>query len=293
MNILSFDIEEWYLEKELWGGRKEEFDTYDRILDEILDLLDEKNIKATFFCLGKIATDFPEIIKRIHSKNHEIGCHSHTHTWINKMTPSEFRKDTQEAVFALEDLIGEKVVSYRAPAFSICETNKWAFEILAECGIKNDASIFPGSRDFGGFPSFKAQKPIKVIYEDVSINEFPITLKILPVINQSMAYSGGGYFRILPYRIINNFLAKSQYTMCYFHILDLMSERTKMMSKSDYEKYFKESGPLSKRVIRYLKTNIGRKNTMSKLKKIISLYPFVSIKEFCETNKIIDSIFLY
>ena len=79
MNILSFDIEEWYIEKKFSGGRQERYQEFDRYLKLILDTLYENNTKATFFCLGKMATDFPEVIKLIANKGHEIGCHSDEH----------------------------------------------------------------------------------------------------------------------------------------------------------------------------------------------------------------------
>ena len=70
------------------------------------------------------------------------------------MTRDEVLEDTCLAVNALEQCIGKKVKSYRAPAFSVGKDNQWVFEILAQCGIENDSSVFPASRDFGGFPDF-------------------------------------------------------------------------------------------------------------------------------------------
>ena len=49
MRVLSFDIEEWYIEKHFKGGRKEKYCQYDKLLDWILDILDKSNSKATFF----------------------------------------------------------------------------------------------------------------------------------------------------------------------------------------------------------------------------------------------------
>ena len=142
MNILTFDIEEWFLEKNYFGNRQEKYQAFDLYLNQILDKLEREQKKATFFCLGGMAREFPEVVRRIADKGHEIGCHSDQHVWITKLTEEEFRTDTISAIDALEQCIGEKVLSYRAPAFSIGNSNKWAFEILAECGIERDASIF-------------------------------------------------------------------------------------------------------------------------------------------------------
>lgn len=292
MNILSFDIEEWYTEKTSGVLVQKKYDELERILNLILEVLERKNTKVTFFCLGKIAEEFPEIIRLIASKGHEIGCHSHTHTWVNKISPEEFRKDTQMAVDAISNVSGKPVKSYRAPAFSICETNKWAFEVLAESGIENDASVFPDSRDFGGFPSFTEQRPVKVNYNGIEINEFPIPLGTLPVIKKRLAFSGGGYFRLLPFPLIKQMMAKSDYNMCYFHIGDLLTEKSKMLSRNEYEDYFKEAGPLHKRLMRYFKSNIGRSSSLNNLLKLLESFEFCSIEEYNVKNKIEQRLIL-
>lgn len=289
MNILSFDIEEWVLEKEHFGNRKEKYAEFDRIIDHILELLEKNNQSATFFCLGKMAIDFPHVVKKIQAHNHEIGSHSHAHKWINKMPPDEFREDTKLAVNALEDLVGQKVKSFRAPAFSVGESNKWAFEILAEFGIENDASIFPGVRDLGGFPSFSEEKPCIVVYNGIQINEFPIPLYTIPVLHKQIAYSGGGYFRLLPLPLVIRQMKCSDYNMCYFHIGDLLMDKNKLMNRREFEKYYKESGPIYKRLIRYYKTNIGRGQAMKHLEKLIQSFLFVSIENYNNTN-ILDKV---
>lgn len=284
MNILTFDIEEWSLEKDYFGGHKEKYAEFDRLLDHILEQLNTHKIKATFFCLGKIAIDFPNVIKKIESEGHEIGSHSYAHKWINKMSPAEFREDTKQAISAIEELTGKKVRSFRAPAFSIGESNKWAFEILHEFGIENDASIFPGVRDFGGFPNFTEQKPCIVEYDGIMINEFPIPLYSLPILHKQIAYSGGGYFRLLPLSFVLRQMKKSEYNMCYFHIEDLLTEKAPFMNKAEFEEYFKESGTMTKRIARYLKSNIGRSNALNNLEALIKLFRFTSIFDYLQNN---------
>ena len=240
MNILTFDIEEWYLEKTYHGDRPMRYREFDDYLNRILEILEQREIKATFFCLGKLATDFPYVVKHIAEKGHEIGCHSNTHRWLNKMTRKEVLDDTKTAVDALEQCVGHKVKSYRAPAFSIGDSNKWAFEVLAECGIERDASVFPLARDFGGFSQFKEHVPSSVSFQGVTIKEFPIpTAKLL---GKEVAYSGGGYFRFFPLRFIKKQIKKEDYNMTYFHIGDLMPEMTRLQSREEYETYFKEQG---------------------------------------------------
>lgn len=277
MNILSYDIEEWYIEKKFSGNRTEKYIEYDRYLNAILDKLDACETKATFFCLGKIATDFPYVIKNISSRGHEIGCHSNEHLWLTQMTPEQLKKDTHDAISALEDVCGQKVVSYRAPAFSIGQNNKWAIEILAEEGIERDASIFPAQRDFGGFASFPTDNPTKISYNGITLKEFPICLTKL--MGKEIAYSGGGYFRFFPFKFIQNRILKSQYIMTYFHIGDLLHQKEGIMSRKEYETYFKESGTLQNRLIRYVKSNLGTKGAFDKMNRLIENNDFISLKE--------------
>lgn len=118
---------------------------------------------------SRLATDFPQVVREIAKRGHEVGCHSNEHTWLNKMTEEELRRDTTEAVKALQDVSGQKVVSFRAPAFSITTENKWAVNVLADCGIESDASIFPTSRDFGGYRGFPQDTPCIIRHEGATL----------------------------------------------------------------------------------------------------------------------------
>lgn len=283
MNILTFDIEEWALAKAGGYGTSEKFAEYDAFLDRILDGLDSRNIKATFFCTGLMAQDFPQVVKLIQSRGHEIGCHSNHHTWMNKMTEAEAKEDTHAAVDALEQCIGQKVLSYRAPAFSIGENNKWMFEVLAGECINVDSSVFPAARDYGGFPSFQEQVPCTIKYAGISLKEYPIN--ITSILGKKVAYSGGGYFRFFPLDFVRGKMAKSNYTMCYFHINDLLPEIGGVPSREAYESYFKEPGTLKNRYMRYIKANLGKKSAWGKLEKLIKTESFMNIEQ---SNVLID-----
>lgn len=277
MNILTFDIEEWYIEKTFKGDRKEKYSELDLVLNNILDILDEINYKATFFCLGELARSFPWVVQTISQRGHEIGCHSNKHHWLSKLTRKELAEDTRQAIDSLEQCVGKKVVSYRAPAFSIGESNKWAFEVLKECGIERDASVFPAVRDFGGFTSFNQKVPTIVKFEGRSIKEFPISTT--NILGSEIAFSGGGYFRFFPYTYISRMMERQSYTMTYFHIWDLIPETKNLMSRVEYEEYFKENGNLFNRYKRYVKSNLGTKGAFEKLLKLMKNKEFVSLDE--------------
>lgn len=277
MNILTFDIEEWYLEKVYFGDHKERYAEYDRYLDCILDVLDERGFKGTFFCVGGLGKYFPEVVKKIEARGHEIGCHSYQHTWLNKMSREEAMEDTRKAVDTLEQCIGKKVKSYRAPAFSIGKINKWAFDVLAECGITRDASVYPAERDFGGFSEFGHKSPTMVFGTHSQMKEFPIcTIKKL---GKEFAFSGGGYFRFFPLSFVRKEMSKLDYNMTYFHIGDLVPVVPNVMTKEEYESYFKQPGTLKNRYIRYVKSNLGSKGAFEKMIKLIKSEEFVNLEQ--------------
>ena len=121
MNILTFDTEEWYFEKNVHGGRDWKYKQLDELLDRLLPALDRRGLKATFFCLGKMATDYPYVVKKIHAAGHEIGCHSHVHTWMNKLTPdqlSDLQKDYPLGLGQPSDIA-------RVIAFLLREDSRW------------------------------------------------------------------------------------------------------------------------------------------------------------------------
>lgn len=275
MKILTFDVEEWFLEF-CRCGRTEKYGEYDKYLNAILEKLNEQSLKATFFCVGEMGRLFPDVVKKIHMDGHEIGCHSNIHTWLNKMVVKECREDTRKAVDSLEQCIGEKVKSYRAPAFSIGNSNKWAFEVLAECGIIRDASVFPAVRDFGGFVEFGYNRPTMVYSDNCQLKEFPIcTTKIM---GKEIAYSGGGYFRFFPLHYVKWQMSKSKYNMTYFHIRDLIPEKGGVMTRKEYEEYFKEPGTLKNRYLRFFKSNVGKKSAFDKMMKLIESEDFVNLE---------------
>lgn len=236
MNILTIDIEEWYLyELYLKGGKDYYLPIIKSYLDQILDLLDETSTKATFFCLGIIARTDPGIIKQIIARGHEIGCHSDKHIVLNKMTPAVFKEDTLRAIDSLQQIVGKKIEMYRAPAFSISEKTIWALELLIEQGVKFDSSIFPAKHSAGGFAACNLSKPGIIVTKSGIIKEFPINY--IEFVKRIM-FSGGGYFRLLPYPIIKKFTLDSDYNMAYFHIRDFDSKQKKVRSLKYFQSYY-------------------------------------------------------
>lgn len=266
MNILTYDIEEWFhiLDHDSTQTEKE-WNSFDsRIhqnMERIFNQLDRNNQKATFFCVGWIAEKYPEVVKDILNRGYEIGSHTRMHQLVYTQKPQDFKKDVEHSIKTLQDLSGQKVKYFRAPGFSITEENKWAFEILTEIGIEIDCSVFPAARAHGGFPSYVEPKPSIIKYNGISLKELPINYST--VFAQPIIFSGGGYFRLIPYGLIKRWTQKSSYVMTYFHPRDFDAGQPviKDLSKA-----------------RTFKSYVGIKGAEEKLDKWLHDFKFIDLR---------------
>ena len=270
MNILTFDIEDWYNCDYLSGDfnwDKHEVRIYDGV-GRILDELEERELKATFFCLGWIAEKHPEIITKIYEKGHHIGCHSYQHELAFRFDKKGFKSDTEKAKKLIEDLIGVPVDAYRAPGFSITENNIWAFEVLTELGFKYDCSIFPISHDYGGFAFNDATPAILQLANGLQLKEFPINVHSFW--GKKIVFSGGGYFRFFPYFLIKKWARQAQYLITYFHTRDF-----------DIGQPVIKTLPLKRKI----KSYIGLSTAFPKFQKLLQDFDFINI---IEADKLIN-----
>lgn len=107
----------------------------------LFDLYDKYGVKATFFYTGHIAKLYPDVVKMAYDRGHEVGSHGLTHE-VNQafdvLSPEEQLSHLKQSKQILEDIIGEEVVSFRAPAARV---DKGFPEILHEAGFKVDSSV--------------------------------------------------------------------------------------------------------------------------------------------------------
>jgi polysaccharide deacetylase family protein (PEP-CTERM system associated) len=190
---LSFDVEDWYMGMEL---KSHEMEGKERRLTfgltKILSLLEEKNVKATFFILGMVCEMYPDEVKMIADAGHEIGSHGYSHTMVYKLKPASFRDEIKRTDDLLSDITGKKAVGFRAPYFSITKESLWALDVLIEEGYKYDASIYPGYNYRYGIPD----SPHDIYkYPEKEIIEFPVST--MELFGRRIGI-GGAYFRILP-----------------------------------------------------------------------------------------------
>jgi len=247
LNALTIDVED-YFQVEAFASRinYNEWDNYPcRIkqnTQKILDILDDYQIKATFFCLGWIAKRSPSLIKNIAQRGHEVASHGYAHQPVYKQSPDIFMQDIRKTKQILEDIIGQPVIGYRAPTYSITQKTLWALEILAEEGYKYDSSIFPIKHDLYGIPNaprfpfnvhtFTRSNVLTCKRSNVqTFFEFPLTT--LRILNINIPIAGGGYFRVFPYIFIKNALRhinlkEKQPFVFYLHPWELDPEQPRI-----------------------------------------------------------------
>ncbi len=201
VHLLSFDVEEYFqaeaaaagVPRDRWSSLERRLD---RPADTILEMLETRGLKATFFLLGWVAQHEPHVVRRIAAAGHEIASHGTDHRMLHRLTPEAFRGDLEDSRRRLEDLAGRAVVGYRAPTFSVTRTTAWALDVLAEAGFRYDSSVFPVRHDRYGVPDAPSRPHRAVGPAGGRILEIPpLTLRIL---GRNWPVGGGGYLRLLP-----------------------------------------------------------------------------------------------
>ncbi|MFZ4875799.1 XrtA system polysaccharide deacetylase [Janthinobacterium sp. Mn2066] len=191
-------------------------------LERILLLLEAQRIHATFFTLGWIAERYPAMLRSIAAAGHEVASHGYAHLRASDQSPAEFAHDISLSKTILEQVTGQAVQGYRAPSFSIVAANLWAFDVLQEAGYRYSSSIYPIRHDHYGMPGAPrfAWRPRGLH----GVLEVPIST--VRVGGRNFPAGGGGYFRLLPYRVSRWCLRRinsldGQAGIFYFHPWEL------------------------------------------------------------------------
>jgi polysaccharide deacetylase family protein (PEP-CTERM system associated) len=163
----------------------------------LLDLFDERKIKATFFVLGWVAEKKQKLIHDIVSRGHEVACHGYSHQLIYNQKPGVFREETIRSKALLEEITQTRVRGYRAASYSITDRSRWALDILVEAGFDYDSSIFPVRHDRYGIPDAPEFPHRMETPNGHCIVEFP--LSTARIFRYRLPVAGGGYFRLYPY----------------------------------------------------------------------------------------------
>jgi len=200
MNALSVDVEDYFqvsalaplIDRASWERRE---CRVVRNVECLLDLFARRGAHATFFTLGWVAERYPALVKRIVADGHELASHGYAHLRASEQSRDEFEQDVRRAKSLLEDLGGKRVQGYRAPSFSIGESNPWAFDVLLDAGYRYSSSVYPMRHDhYGSHDSPRFAYDVRP-----GLREIPLTTTRL--LGRNLPAGGGGYFRLAPYRL--------------------------------------------------------------------------------------------
>jgi len=165
--VLSVDLDEWYHCRWATGSPRARWkDTAAFFRDHygadaprgelreptrrILDLFDRLQVRATFFILGEVATFYPDLVREIEARGHEVGCHGFHHVDIDLLGPEGFRRELTDARRVLASLVSRPPIGYRAPNLLVRD---WMIPVLRDLGFRYDASVCTArgllGKDFG------------------------------------------------------------------------------------------------------------------------------------------------
>jgi polysaccharide deacetylase family protein (PEP-CTERM system associated) len=258
VNALTIDVEDYFqvsaftphIARASWESRPCRVSAN---IDRILGMLAETGSRATFFTLGWIAERYPDVVRSIVEGGHELASHGYEHRRATEQGVGNFLADIRLAKAVLEDVGGQAVRGYRAPSFSVGPGNPWAFDCIAEAGYRYSSSIYPIRHDHYGAPDSP-----RFAYEvRPGLLELPVaTVRLL---RANWPAGGGGYFRLLPYRMSRWSLRRvngvdGQPAMFYFHPWELDPEQPRiegLAATTRFRHYvnLKRTGPRLRRLL--------------------------------------------
>jgi polysaccharide deacetylase family protein (PEP-CTERM system associated) len=275
INALTIDVEDYFQVSNFEHlVKRGDWDKYEcRVVNNtrrILDILSENNTKATFFVLGWVAEHFPALISEIDSKGHEIASHGYWHKLVYDMTRDEFKDDLVRSIKALEHITSKKILGYRAPSCSITKDSLWAVDILKECGIKYDSSVFPIYHDRCGIPGASR---FMYRWNNSEMPEFPFsTIKLL---KNNIPVAGGGYFRLYPYWLtkwaINEINKSNSPAMVYIHPWEIDPDQPMMNVNGLYK----------------VRHYVNLKHNEKKIKKLLKDFKFSTLQDILKSNELL------
>lgn len=278
---------------------------YKEVMPRILEIYNKYEIKASFFYTGHIAKLIPDIVKMVVKDGHEVGCHGLVHN-VDKAFDILPLKDQishlKEAKKILEDISGNEVISFRAPALRV---NKNTPIALVESGFKIDSSISPQRMDlllsFGSWNKvqrlFSPRKPYLTKKDNLAkkgdgpIIEVPLSSFLLPLV--------GSIMRAFPQlnSVLRKYLTSEAFKkhipiVTYSHPNEFLSE-----GSEDLKYIYRRAN----NILKYYLADVIRRNL--KIKNLgphaFNLYinqikyfsnkgfKFITIKEYCEIKKLL------
>ena len=203
LNALTVDVKEWFqtmassevIKFSHWGKYERRVE---RGIHLILALLRQNNAKATFFILGIVAREFPQMVKLIKQEGHEIGVCGYYNRPLYSIPPEEYIKEIEMSLSLLKSLTNDDIKVHRAPGWSVTPHTLWVMDVLKTYKIQYDSSIYPVRASMYGIEHAPS---VPYTINPHGIIEFPPS--VYSFVGQNIALFGGTYLRILPYTFIS------------------------------------------------------------------------------------------
>ncbi|WP_428387880.1 DUF3473 domain-containing protein [Mucisphaera sp.] len=213
LRFLTVDVEEvWQTEvaravvdRSSWDEREARVEIGTRAVAEMMAGC---GVRGTFFFLGCVARRHPGLVKEIARGGHEIACHGDQHDHLSRLDAVSMRADVERSRKTLEDLVGEAVVGYRAPTWSVTRRTAWAVDVLAEAGFVYDASVFPTVHPSYGVPEAPLG-PFRLKGWAGGRELLEVPPLMWRVGRRKLPVAGGGYFRLLPSWLMEQGIAQA------------------------------------------------------------------------------------
>jgi polysaccharide deacetylase family protein (PEP-CTERM system associated) len=207
----SLDVEDHRPPDATWPAR---FPDYTR---RVLAFLADRGIRGTFFVVGEVGADHPDLVRDIVAGGHEVALHSWRHVALTEVDPDTFRTEVVRGKAVLEDVSGQPVVGYRAPTASLVPSTSWAVDALAEAGFRYSSSVISAHNPLFGWPG----APRDVFRWPCGLVEIPIPVASVGSIG--LPHLGGVYFRVLPFPVVRaarRLLERTRIPNLYCHPYD-------------------------------------------------------------------------
>lgn len=194
-NILTIDVEGW--ENAISGLCGEIISSDEKVLKnlyELLEIFEKYDAKGTFFFLGELADKFPRILKEVESLGHSIAFHCYYHRDISKISFDKLNEELKNGKDLIEQIIGKKVIGFRAPNFTLMKCKMEIFDLLLDLGFKYDSSIFPYKKYNGFMP------PLKPFWLKTPSGRqiFEVPLSVVSIFGFKIPCLGGAFLRNYP-----------------------------------------------------------------------------------------------
>jgi polysaccharide deacetylase family protein (PEP-CTERM system associated) len=272
--VASFDIEDWFHAENVrpwlpasdWDaleGRVE------RNTHDLLDLVGEAGVKSTFFVLGWVARRYPALVRRIVDDGHELASHTDLHKNLWSLSHRDLEAELVRSRESLEQVVGTRVLGVRAPNFSISDD---VLDSMAEAGYWYDSSFFALSahRTYGRL-SRRIDPDAPVVEVRPGFLELPMSR--VRVGRAAAPWSGGAYFRLLPFPIFRLGVAarlrRQAWFMFYLHPWELDGDEVAPPRLPRYRRVRGYAGrPRARRDLRRLLSEFGSRRIDETLKSL-------------------------